>query len=436
MTVELSAPQARRIALRAQGLARPRPDLSARATGSAAPTPTMRGYQQVIDRVGLFQIDSINVLARAHFVPAYSRLGPYDTSLLDRASGRAPRRLVETWSHEASYVPPETYRMLAWRRRAWREHAWGSMRSAADDHPEVVAFVRDLLAHGPLTAREVQAHLEAEHPRSTGEWGWNWSLGKRALELLFLTGEVAAAGRTSSFERRYDLTSRVLPPEIAAAPEPDDATCVRTLLAIAARAHGIGSAECLLDYFRIRPRFAGSALDELVEDGTLERVRVRGWQRPLFLHRDAQVPRRATGATLLSPFDPLVWERRRLAELFGTHYRIEIYVPEHRRVHGYYALPFLVGEQIAALVDLKADRPAGVLRVLGASRPDPSQARLDSARGTFGADLPASEIAERLALELDAMARWRRLDRIEVAVDGRGALLEPLRRALAAPQPG
>lgn len=413
----LSLSQARRVALRAQGLDRPRPP----RTGPA----TMRHLQQVVDRLGLLQIDSVNVLARAHLMPTFSRVGPYDTALIDRASGRAPRRLVETWAHEASYVPPETYALLGWRRRAYLDHAWGSIREVPLRYSPLVADVRAMIeADGPLTASEVHAHVEAEHPRTRTEWGWNWTASKRVLEFLFFTGEVASARRNAQFERCYDLASRVLPEPVQAAPEPDEATAVRELLRIAARAHGVASARCLLDYFRIRGPRGRRALDELVEEGTLVPVRVSGWERPVYLHADADLPRRATGRALLSPFDPLVFERRRLEELFGLRYRIEIYVPEAQRVHGYYVLPFLRGERVAALVDLKADRAAGLLRVHAAHEPPAA-----------GAGDDPGEVAADLADELRLLAGWLGLGDVVVGdKDGapRGSLAGVLAGALAA----
>nr|WP_297425656.1 crosslink repair DNA glycosylase YcaQ family protein [uncultured Actinotalea sp.] len=394
--------------MRAQGLDRPR-----------APVPAGRPHlgdlQRVVDRVGLLQIDSVSVLARAHLVPLFSRLGPYDTALLDRATSRPPRRLVETWAHEASFVPPATYRHLTWRRREHAQHAWGSIRSVAHQHPavvdEVTAFLRDA---GPATAREAQAALEHEHPRPRGDWGWNWSVTKRALELLFFTGEVAVAGRNGAFERRYDLAERVLPPEVLALPEPDDAASFRALVEIGARAHGIGTVRCFADYFRLRGPRVTRAVGELVEAGVLVPVRVRGWDRDVYRHRDASVPRRATGRALLSPFDPVVFERRRLEELFGTRYRIEIYVPAAQRVHGYYVLPFLLGDRIAARVDLRADRRAGALEVLAAH---------------LEPGAPPQTLTE-LHAELVLLAAWLRLDRVVVAEAAGGALAGPLRRVV------
>ncbi|NCT91369.1 winged helix-turn-helix domain-containing protein [Cellulomonas sp. APG4] len=394
---ELSLAQARRVALRAQGLDR-------RRVSRSAPV-TMRQLQQVIDRLGLFQIDSVNVLARAHLMPTWSRLGDYDVGLLDRASGRSPRRLVEAWAHEASFIPPETYPLLAWRRRDHERH-WSTLPAEAG-HGAVIDEVRALLrTAGPMTAREVHAALEVEHPRTRTDWGWNWTVAKRVLEHLFFTGEISSAGRTPSFERAYDLTSRVLPPAVLAQPAVSDADAVRGLIEIGARAHGIGTERCFADYFRVRGPAVRGAVTDLVDDGVLVPVRVRGWDRPTYLHRDAHLPRRATGRALLSPFDPLVFERRRLLELFGLHYRIEIYTPADQRVYGYYVLPFLLGDTFVARVDLKADRRAGALLV-------------QAAHAEEGAPV---ETADELADELGDLARWLGLDQVVVPDGARGAL--------------
>ncbi|WP_448059575.1 winged helix-turn-helix domain-containing protein [Cellulomonas hominis] len=424
----LSLSQARRVALRAQGLDRPR--------AVSAGRPTMRQFQQVVDRVGLLQIDSVNVLARAHLMPAFSRIGPYDTALLDRASGRAPRRLVETWAHEASFVPPSTYRLLGWRRRAYVDYAWGGIAEVPLQHAAVVDEVREIIrAGGPMTASEVHTLFEAEHPRVRSAWGWNWTVAKRVLEFLFFTGEVASARRNAAFERCYDLVERVLPAEVTALPEPGTAESLRALVEIAARAHGIGTQRCLLDYFRLRGPGAQQAVEELVEDGVLVPVTVEGWGRRVYRHRDATLPRRGEGRALLSPFDPLIFERRRLEELFGLRYRIEIYVPQAQRVHGYYVLPFLRGERLAALVDLKADRRSGVLRVHAAhDGTDGGGGRIP--RGAVGAatgSRGADDVAE-LAAELRLLAGWLGLPDVVVGdSDGslRGDLAPRLADALA-----
>ena len=409
-TDRLSLAQARRVALRAQGLDRPRPQLGG--------PPTMRHLAQVVARLGLLQIDSVNVVARAHLVPAFSRIGPYDTALLARASGQAPRRLVEYWAHEASFIPPETYRLLGWRQRAWRERAWGMTTSVLRTHPLLVDEIRTLVAErGPVTAREVHAEYAAEHPQGRTDWGWNWTVSKRALELLFFMGEVTSAGRNAAFERRYDLTSRVLPAAVVAGPEPSDDDAVRALVEIGARAHGVGTVGCFADYFRIKAAPARRAVHELVEEGVLVPVTVDGWARPTYLHRDAPIPRSATGSALLSPFDPLVFERRRLEELFGTRYRIEIYTPAHQRVHGYYVLPFLHGDRIAARVDLKADRRSGVLLVQAAhAEPAGPEAR---GRGSDG-------VVDALAAELRLMAAWLGLNDVVAGPTAHGDLLGPL----------
>lgn len=422
---QLTIPQARRIALAAQGLHRPRP-------GGAV---GMRQVQQVIDRVGLLQIDSVNVLARAHLLPLYSRLGPYDPALLDRAAGRSPRRLVEAWAHVASFVPPTTYRLLGWRRRADRDRLGGQLVEGVPLRSSpVLEEVRALIAErGPITSPQVHAVLEDRFPRTGAEWGWNWTVAKAALEYLFIVGGAAVAGRTSSFERLYDLPERVLPADVRALPEPSDADAVRELVAISARAHGIGTERCLADYFRLGQAGTHRAVDELVEEGVLERVRVTGWDREVVRHVEAALPRQARGAALLSPFDPLVFERRRLEELFGLRYRIEIYVPAPQRRWGYYVHPFLLGDAIEALVDLKADRASRRLLVQAAHR-----APAVPGTGTrAGVRRPDDEVAQALAQELRLLADWLALDDVVLGPDGLGGdLAEAVHRASAAGRAG
>ena len=390
-----SAAEARRIALGAQGFGRARP------RGEIGPPHLTR----TIARVQLHQIDSVNVLARAHYLPLFSRLGAYPRDLLDKLAWSKPRRLFEYWAHEASLLPFELHPLLRWRMaRADRgETIWrGLRRWAGEQRGEAEALLARIEAEGPLAASDIA------ETRGEGGW-WGWSDTKSALEWLFWAGHITTATRRGSFERVYDLPERVLPAAVLAQPTPDDASAHRALLARAAAALGIATAGDLRDYFRQKPDDAHPRIAELVEEGILLPVRVRGWGPQAYLHRDAVLPRRMTGQALLAPFDPLIWERSRAERLFGIRYRIEIYTPAEKRVHGYYVLPFLLDDRIVARVDLKADRKAGKLLV-------------QSAHGEPGAP---DEAVSRLGEELERMAHWLALDAVEIG--GGGDLAEALK---------
>jgi uncharacterized protein YcaQ len=394
----LPAALARRIALAAQGFADPRP------TGVV----DGRQLRRMTSRLAVLQIDSVNVLSRAHYLPAFSRLGPYPRQTLDDLAGRRGE-LFEYWAHEASLLPVRLHPHLRWRMAAAEEHAWGSMVRIQRERPGYVGEVLERVrGTGPLKASDL-AEPRPDRPGSM----WNWHAGKVALEWLFYTGVITTRGRTAGFERVYDLTERVLPAAVLQLPTPAPADAVRELVRTASRALGVATERDLRDYFRLRPPAARVAIAELADAGELLPVEVASWGAPAWLHPEARRPRWVRARALLSPFDSLVWERPRVERLFGFRYRLEIYTPAAQRVHGYYVLPFLLGDRLVARVDLKADRQAGLLRVQAAFAED-------------GGD--RAEVAAALAAELSLMAGWLQLD--AVVVGERGDLAADLAAAV------
>ncbi|MBP3034821.1 YcaQ family DNA glycosylase [Arthrobacter sp. zg-ZUI100] len=400
MNPTLPLGQARRAALGAQGLARGRPAV-----------PGARSVERTVTRLQLLQIDSVNVLARSHYLPLFSRLGPYDTAALDALATKSPRKMVEYWAHEASYIRPELFADL----RTVQRRTW--MRAHSLD-PELKKQLRDrilrVLGEGPpLTAREIAAHLGDAQAGEREHWGWNWKASKRVLEDLFASGVLSTAGRTPQFERKYALTADVHPAGAAALEPADPQGAVLRLTEQAARAHGIGTVRCLADYFRLPQRETAEAVKTLVERAVLRPVQVPGWKSPAYLHADTVIPRASAARALLSPFDSMVFERKRLQDLFGFRYRIEIYTPPAARRYGYYVLPFLLGEEFTARVDLKADRSNKALLVQAAHREEGSP----------------GHTAVELAAELRMMADWLGLD--DVIVKPAGDLATDLKLAVS-----
>jgi len=398
----VSLAEARRIALAAQGFA---PAGCALRNASA--------YARLVLMLGAVQIDSVNVLVRSHYLPAFSRRGEYARSLLERAAyDPRQRRLFEYWGHEASLLPIECQPLFRWRMEQAKrgEGVWGRLKRFASEHTSAVESVlAQVRERGALGAGDL-----VNGGRSKGSW-WGWSEGKEILEWLFWTGVVTTAARRN-FERLYDLSERVLPAEIVAAPTPTKEEAQRELMAIAARALGIATARDLRDYFRLPAADAAARLPELVEAGVVTPVAVEGWKEQAYLHREASCPRSVDVNALLSPFDSLVWERQRTERLFDFHYRLEIYTPVHKRVHGYYVLPFLMRDRLVARVDLKADRARGILQVRGGSVEEGER---------------ATKVAPRLKRQLEALAGWLGLDGVQF-MSRRGELMRALRRASGA----
>jgi uncharacterized protein len=393
---DVSAARARRIALAAQGFDVPRP------TGKV----DRRHVRRVFARVGLIQIDSVNVIVRSQELPLFARLGPHRRDLLPAMVEDG--ELFEYWGHEASLLPVEVFPYLRWRMEAAGAKAagWNGLIRLARERPDYVeAVYEEVRERGVVSAGELD-----DPGDKSGPW-WGWRHGKQALEYLFWCGRLSARRRTS-FERVYDLTERMIDPQIVARPVPSEADAQKELLVRAARSQGIGTARDLADYFRINVPIARRLVAELTEEGRLRPVTVEGWREPAFLHPEARTPRRIDARALLSPFDSLVWERARTERLFGFRYRLEIYTPAPKRVYGYYVLPFLLGEALVARVDLKADRADRTLLV----------------RGAFAeAGHDPLEIAEPLAEELGLLGGWLGLDR--VVVHDHGDLAPALRDA-------
>lgn len=388
MKESLSLPEARRIALAAQGLSQPRP-----------PRPGTRQLNLAIARMGALQIDSVNVFARSHYMPLFSRLGPYDVSALDRLLFLPRAPYVEYWAHVASFIPTADWGLFRFRMDDMRQKYGTKPDGWYRTHGEIVDWVRSELAErGPLRPAQIEHDAKKGH---RGPW-WDWDFVKNALEYLWLFGEVAIAGRRG-FERRYGLAEDVLPREALAPVARDEA--IRELIARAARAHGVGTASDFADYWRLKDRRAVmAAIADLQSAGELHAVTVNGWTsggRPAqaWVHRDAALPRRVDAAAILTPFDPLVWFRNRAQRLFDFEYRIEIYTPAHRRRFGYYSLPVLIGDDLVGRVDLKADRASSTLMV-------------QSAWWEHGRPMDA---AARLADELRTAARWQGLESISVS---------------------
>lgn len=392
----LSLEQARRISLCAQGFASPRP----------AGRVDRRHFRRVLRQIGLLQLDSVNVLERSHYLPLWSRLGGYAKPALDAYTARSGE-LFEYWGHEASLLPANLHPLFRWRMEEWRPGR--RLQAVLDSEPDYVESVySEVVARGPLRASEL-----SDPGDRRGPW-WGHGKGKTALDWLFAKGRLTAF-RDANFGRLYDLPERVIPHEHLSAPPVPKPAAFRELLLLAAQHHGVGTAVDLADYYRLHRPTARSVLTELVRAGKLLEAEVRGWRSPAYLHPAAKLPRQLTCAALLSPFDPVVWERDRAERLFNFRYRIEIYVPQPKRVYGYYVLPFLLDGDLVARLDLKAERKQRALLV--------------QASYVERGHSPHA-VAARLAPELHALAQWLDLGRVQLA--RRGNLAAALRKALRA----
>jgi len=391
--VTLSRDDVRRMTLRAQGF-----------LGATPWHRSPAGVADMLRRVGAVQLDTISVLARSHELVAYARLGPVSRQAIEQAYWHASRPAAfEYWAHAACVLPIGQWPYFAFRRRAFRARGVRWHQVTPETCEKVLARLR---AEGPLTATQLGG------AKAGGPW-WDWSDVKIAVEWLLDTGEVICVRRTGG-RRVYDLPERVLPDAVLAMPTPTPPEAHKELVRRAAVSHGVATARCLADYYRLRqvsaPDRASTwdAVQELVEDGELIPVEVEGWSKQAYLHRDARRPRKVAARSLLSPFDPVVWERQRTERLFEFHYRIEIYTPAPQRRYGYYVLPFLLGDRVVARVDLKAERAGGVLQV----------------KGAYAEETAPEETPIELAAELTRLAGWLGLD--SITVEPRGDLAPAL----------
>jgi uncharacterized protein len=403
--VRLTVAHARRIAVAAQGFNEPTPQ-----------GPVTRAHlRRLVSRIQVLQLDSVSVAVRAHYAPVFSRLGPYDRDVLDRAawahSARSPRLLVEYWAHEAALMAVDDWPLMRWRMRQYRHGRWGTHIVKANPKlaDKIVAAIADI---GPSSAGQIEAHLATAPRGPRGDWWGSRSDTKWVAEALFAAGTLTTATRVG-FARHYDLAERVLPAEVLAREVTED-DAVRELTLRAATALGVATEADIRDYFRLGAGQAKPAIAGLVADGELERVEVEGWSNPAYLVAGQTIPRRDRGTALLCPFDPLIFFRPRVERLFGFHYRIEIYTPADKRQYGYYVWPFLLDGELVGRVDLKADRSADALHVVGAFVED---------------GRTPSRVAEPLAKELQTMAGW--LGLAGVTVGKRGTLAGALRTAVA-----
>jgi uncharacterized protein YcaQ len=382
---KLTIDQARRFALGAQGFADPRP----------AGRVDVRHFRRVVDRIGLVQLDSVNVFSRTHYMPFFSRLGAYDRAALDAwlwGSGE----MFEYWGHEASLIPVQDHNLWGWRMNG--TFNWARLETMRRDHPEYLDQVLEQVRHrGPLKTADLH-----DPGQRDGTSMWGWSKGKVALEALFMGGKVTTAHRPN-FTRMYDLSERVIPEEHFDAQGLEREKAQSILLLKAARSMGVATAADLADYHRIKMPEARPLIERLSDAGELVEVEVEGWGRAAYLHPEARLPRKVEGRALLSPFDNLVWFRDRIDRLWDFHYRIEIYVPEPKRVYGYYVLPLLLDGELVARVDLKTDRKRQSLLVKGVF----AEPGVDRAR-----------VARELRAELELTSSWLGLKDVEVGRDG------------------